>query len=92
MIYRLILFIFYLQITACSSKLSERSELDDVCSKETIESIERQLKTSDAQGHGPDIGSSEWFSVVERRLGIEGDATIPDKDTKAWCDYVIYRD
>ena len=39
-------------------------------------------------GHGPDIGSGEWKSVVEFKLGIRGNPDVPDRDSQEWCSYI----
>jgi hypothetical protein len=41
--------------------------------------------TDDGQGHGPDIGSDEWKSVIEFRLGIRGKPDLPARASEAWC-------
>ncbi len=38
-------------------------------------------------GHGPDIGSEEWKSVVEFQLGIRGNPGVPDRSSEAWCPF-----
>jgi uncharacterized protein len=58
------------------------------CSDSWYRSIEETVATSDGHGHGPDIGSDEWKSVVEFRLGIRGEADLPDRDSDAWCRYI----
>ena len=50
--------------------------------------VEEKLSTGDAQGHGPDVGSSEWRSVVDFKLGIRGKPGIPDSTTEQWCAYI----
>ncbi len=62
-----------------------------VCSDAWYRSVEQQLGTGDGQGHGPDIGSAEWKSVVEFKLGIRGDTGIPDSATAQWCDHIEQR-
>ena len=49
------------------------------------------LSTSDGRGHGPDAGSAEWQSVIEFKLGIRGQADIPSRSSKAWCDFIDQR-
>ena len=44
--------------------------------------------TGDGAGHGPDVGSDEWQSVVEFKLGVRGDADVPDRSSAAWCEFV----
>ena len=58
------------------------------CSDEWNQFVEKKLSTGDGQGHGPDIGSEEWRSVVEFKLGIRGDDNVPKRDSKAWCSYI----
>ncbi|MCC4262916.1 MliC family protein [Oceanimonas baumannii] len=58
------------------------------CSPEWAEWVEQKVNTGDGQGHGPDLGSGEWKSVVEFRLGIRGDASVPAHDTPAWCEHI----
>lgn len=50
--------------------------------------IEQSLSSSDDMGHGPDIGSAEWHSVIEFKLGIRGDGGIPDHGTAGWCTFM----
>jgi len=61
------------------------------CSREWQESVETALGTGDGQGHGPDLGSEEWKSVVEFRLGVRGRGDVPDRDSGDWCAYVQAR-
>lgn len=50
--------------------------------------IEEKVPTGDGRGHGPDVGSAEWQSVVEFRLGIRGEPGVPARDTAAWCRHI----
>jgi hypothetical protein len=50
--------------------------------------MESVLPTGDGEGHGPDLGSEEWKSVIEFRLGIRGDVSIPDRSSEEWCIYI----
>jgi hypothetical protein len=50
--------------------------------------VEARFPTGDAHGHGPDLGSDEWKSVVEFRMGIRGDAAVPGIHSADWCDHV----
>ena len=80
--------------------LSSQGHLDDVeyqrqltagtepCSKPWLQMVEQKLSTGDGQGHGPDLGSSEWRSVVEFKLGIRGNSGVPDRDSEEWCTYI----
>lgn len=58
------------------------------CSDATYRSIEQRVRTGDTQGHGPDVGSDEWQSAVEFRLGIRGRADVPQRGSEAWCRHV----
>ncbi|MFV2057616.1 MAG: hypothetical protein ACC707_14205 [Thiohalomonadales bacterium] len=42
------------------------------CATLWIQQVEMLLLTQDSTGHGPDLGSSEWKSVIEFKLGIRG--------------------
>jgi predicted SnoaL-like aldol condensation-catalyzing enzyme len=58
------------------------------CSDPWLQMVEQKLSTGDGQGHGPDLGSSEWRSVVEFKLGIRGNPEVPDRTTEEWCAYI----
>ena len=55
------------------------------CSEAWYRYMEEKVPTGDGQGHGPDIGSEEWKSVIEFRLGIRGNPELPARGTEAWC-------
>jgi hypothetical protein len=61
------------------------------CSAEWQQLVESRLVTGDGQGHGPDIGSDEWRSVVEFKLGIRDDPSTPTRDSEDWCAYIDER-
>ena len=58
------------------------------CSNKWFTKIENQWTTGDGQGHGPDLGSSEWRSVIEFKLGIRGDPSVPPRNSELWCAYI----
>ena len=58
------------------------------CSREWYTLVERRLKTSDNNGHGPDLGSIEWRSVIEFKLNIRGKSEVPPRESDLWCDYI----
>lgn len=58
------------------------------CSDPWIELVEAVLSSGDGMGHGPDLGSDEWKSVMEFKLGVRGNADVPDRSTRGWCDYI----
>lgn len=43
---------------------------------------EKRHPITDAQGHGPDIGSDEWAHALGKRLGVIVDGAGPDIDTE----------
>ncbi len=46
------------------------------------------MPTSDAQRHGPDVGSEEWKSVIEFKLGVRDKPNVPSRDSERWCQYI----
>lgn len=64
------------------------AQAPDLCSAEWQDSIDRVLVSGDGQGHGPDIGSDEWKSVVEFKLGIRDMDNVPNRDSEAWCRHI----
>ena len=40
---------------------------------------------------GPDIGSDEWQSVIEFKLGIRGQADLPARGSREWCEFIEAR-
>lgn len=58
------------------------------CSDAWYQSIDEKVPTGDGRGHGPDVGSDEWKSVVEFKLGIRGKPDIPGRDSQAWCRHI----
>jgi hypothetical protein len=79
-------------ITGSISSTTMTADINDVkpqaCTRAWFTKIESQLITSDEQGHGPDLGSLEWRSVIEFKLGIRGDSSIPARNSALWCDYI----
>jgi len=63
-------------------------ENGSLCTDSWERFIEDNVSTGDRMGHGPDLGSDEWKSVVEFKLGIRGDSNTPQRDTEAWCAYI----
>lgn len=76
-----------LTLYGCSQE-SNTSASATPCSPSWFEAVEAKVSTGDGQGHGPDVGSSEWRSVVEFRLGVRGDEAVPSSESQAWCDYI----
>lgn len=64
------------------------TQTEALCSESWSQAIEQVVATGDGQGHGPDIGSDEWKSVVEFKLGVRGQSQVPPRDSEAWCEYI----
>jgi len=84
---RLIVPIGIFVVSSCGVQQSPAPDLQP-CSEQWLQLVEEQLTTGDTEGHGPDVGSMEWRSVVEFKLGIRGDPTIPPLETDEWCAYI----
>jgi uncharacterized protein len=83
--------LFLIAFAACSQASGVQKpgpQATTPCSDSWYRSIEEKIATRDAQGHGPDIGSDEWKSVVEFKLGIRGKPNLPERDSEAWCSHV----
>ena len=77
-------------LASCSatSPIDETVISELLCSKAWFEAVEARVPTGDGRGHGPDIGSDEWKSVVEFRLGIRDTPGVPDRSTEDWCRHI----
>jgi uncharacterized protein len=64
------------------------AQAQSLCSDAWYQAIDKRLQTADAQGHGPDIGSDEWKSVIEFKLGVRGGANVPERSSEKWCTYI----
>ena len=78
---------------ACSdaereNKVSKLELIKSQCNQAWFAKVDRQITSGDGQGHGPDLGSMEWRSVVEFKLGIRGDESLPAADSEHWCAYI----
>ncbi|TFY98582.1 hypothetical protein [Ramlibacter rhizophilus] len=71
--------------------LAGSARAEAACTDAFHRSVESRLGTGDAQGHGPDVGSPEWKSAVEFKLGLRGRADVPRRDSQAWCRYIDER-
>ena len=61
------------------------------CSDAWYQMVEDRVRSGDGQGHGPDIGSEEWKSVIEFKLGLRGRAGVPPLGSPAWCRFIDAR-
>jgi hypothetical protein len=64
------------------------AQAQSICTYSWYQSIDKKLHAADAQGHGPDIGSDEWKSVIEFKLGVRGEANVPERSSEQWCQYI----
>ncbi len=87
---RIALILCAMAISSCAIE-QEPDPGPQPCSEQWFQFVEETVSTGDAEGHGPDLGSSEWRSVVEFKLGVRGDPTIPDPATEQWCAYIDER-
>ena len=77
-------------ISGCAGTTASQFKFQ-VCTDEWYQFVEEHISTGDGQGHGPDLGSSEWRSVVEFKLGIRDDPKVPPIDSAQWCCYINER-
>ena len=78
-------------VAACVSSLPGPNVVTKqtaTCSDEVLKDIDQKVVTGDGQGHGPDIGTDEWHSVVEFKLNVRGDPSVPERNNLAWCAYI----
>jgi len=80
--------IFLLLTAAGCNERAETPERPALCSQAWFEYVESEIATGDGIGHGPDIGSDEWKSTIEFKLGVRGQADLPDRSSVAWCQFV----
>ena len=79
-------FIVSLCIPACEERPAAESA--GLCTDAWYRSVEERVSIADADQHGPDLGSDEWKSAVEFKLGVRGQRDVPDRGTEAWCSYI----
>ncbi len=84
--------VFYLVSIVSCSVVGDRELNSLVCSANWYTYVEDQILTGDNHGHGPDLGSTEWRSVIEFKLGIRGDGrgdkNRPALESDQWCKYI----
>lgn len=82
-------FIIYAAVFAqASDDHLSSTESEILCSDSWYRFIDDTVATNDNQGHGPDVGSEEWKSVIEFKLGIRDEPNLPDRDSEAWCRHI----
>lgn len=84
--------IFFLGIVAFCAQARDGQQpvqsTEPLCSGNWYRSVEARVGTSDAQMHGPDIGSEEWKSVIEFKLGVRDKPDVPNRASEDWCRYI----
>ena len=79
---------FLVVLVAVNLPAGAGSEAPIPCTEPWYQFVEHKLVSGDGQGHGPDIGSDEWKSVIEFKLGIRGQSALPDRDSEDWCQLI----
>ena len=74
-------------LTACSFTETNLTT-PSLCTIDWFNLVEEKIPTNDKHGHGPDLGSEEWRSVVEFKLGIRNKHEVPPLETDQWCRYI----
>jgi hypothetical protein len=74
-------------LSACLSP-APQIEGPNLCTETWYRSVESAIPSGDGMGHGPDVGSEEWQSVIEFKLGVRGNPGIPDRNSQEWCHYI----
>jgi len=82
---RLLMAPLLLIIAGCSS-VAQKDETYSPCSEAWFNHVEQQINTG--YGHGPDIGSLEWRSVIMFKLGIRDKPNVPELNTPQWCQFI----
>ena len=77
-----------LLLAAVSLPAAAGAEAPIPCTAQWYQWVEHKLVSGDGQGHGPDIGSDEWKSVIEFKLGIRGQSQLPVRDSEDWCQLI----
>jgi hypothetical protein len=76
-------------LLACGcSGIAETTASPQPCTEGWFQLVEQRYGTSDGLGHGPDVGSLEWRSTIEFKIGIRGDPDVPAVDDERWCRYI----
>ena len=81
-------FCLLLLLSGCSGDTQTEPQASDICTQQWFKTIDAAVSTGDGYGHGPDIGSDEWQSVVEFKLGIRDKMDTPARNTMAWCVHI----
>lgn len=74
-------------LTACTQHKPE-AETAMPCTPAWYQAVESSISSGDGMGHGPDIASEEWKSVIEFKLGIRGNPDVPNRNSSEWCRFI----
>ena len=58
--------------SSCTRNADSPPLRPEPCSPAWYQAVEARALPGDGRGHGPDLGSAEWQSVVEFKLGVRG--------------------
>lgn len=83
-----ILFVLFFVSGCDKEKAPPDVSSPEPCSPAWLQDVDRHVQSSDSEGHGPDIGSPEWRSVVEFKLGIREDESVPEVSSADWCKHI----
>ncbi|QBY03633.1 hypothetical protein E2K93_04220 [Thalassotalea sp. HSM 43] len=84
-----LLFMLILLSSACQpTQPIQQAQPALLCTPSWYQQVDKIISSGDGQGHGPDVGSDEWMSVVEFKLGIRGKQGIPARGSEKWCAYI----
>ncbi|MFC3093435.1 hypothetical protein DRW07_04325 [Alteromonas sediminis] len=88
------MFVLVLAVTGCNlplnSKEAEKAGLS-ACDLRSFRSIEHAIQSGDGHGHGPNIGSDEWKSTIEFKLGVTPQEKELALHTANWCEFIESR-
>jgi len=82
-------FIFLINL-GCA-RTDDDQTLIQACTNDWYRLVEDQISTGDGQGHGPGVGSIEWRSVIEFKLGLRDHLSVPPLESSQWCNYINER-
>ena len=81
------LFLFTTLSMSCTIN-SKEPAIQQPCHAEWFQLVEQRYQSGDGQGHGPDLGSLEWRSTIEFKIGIRDDPSVPSLESEQWCAYI----
>ncbi len=84
----LIATVLLLLLTACPNRGPESDAVAEPCTETWYRTVEATVSSGDGMGHGPDVGSEEWQSVIEFKLGVRGNPDVPDRNSQEWCRFI----